>query len=147
MDDKTAFLELSALLTGLDKDMELNAVKKILNTPAAELYGRLLTASFGGKLTALLDAYRTLAAATPTPAIDDTLLTAFKATPAFQNKDNEFVARQMVNIWYFSQYRETATGPFLDGGFYERGFAWDLIKAHPIGFSNEPTGYWAAKPA
>ncbi len=147
MDDKTAFLELSALLTGLDKDLQLNLVKKILNAPASEQYRRLLTASFPIKLAALLDAYRGLASVIPKPAIDDTLLAAFKATPAFLDKDTEFVARQIVNIWYFSQYRETPTGAFLDGGFYERGFAWPLIKAHPIGFSDQPFGYWALKPS
>lgn len=145
MDDKTAFLELSALLTGL-KDIELNSVSKLLNMPAAELYRRLLSASFGAKLTALLDAYRTLAAAVPKPPIDDTLLARFKLTPAFQNADNEFAARQIVNIWYFSQYKESADGPFLDGGFYERGFAWKRIKAHPIGFSDQPFAYWTVAP-
>lgn len=147
MDDKTAFLELSALLTGLDKDLQLNTVKKTLNTPASEQYRRLLSASFPVKLTALLDAYRAVASVVPKPPIDDALLAVFKATPAFQDKDAEFVTRQMVNIWYFSQYRETPTGAFLDGGFYERGFVWPLIKAHPIGFSDQPSGYWAAKPA
>ena len=145
MDEKTAFLELSALLTGL-KAIELTGMKKVLNMPAAELYRRLLTAAFGAKLVALLAAYKALADVVPKPAIDDTLLGALKVTPAFQTKEIEFVARQIVNIWYFSQYKETADGPFLDGGFYERGFAWELIKAHPIGFSDQPTGYWAVAP-
>jgi hypothetical protein len=145
MDDKTAFIELSELLTGL-KAIELNSVKKLLNMPLSELYRRLLAAAFGAKLAALLDAYKTLAAATPKPPVNDALLAIFKATPQFQDKDNEFVARQIVNIWYFSQYKESEAGSFLDGGFYERGFVWDRIKAHPIGFSNQPHGYWATVP-
>jgi hypothetical protein len=145
MDDKTAFLELSALLTGL-YDLTKEGPEKTLNAPAADEYLRLLKGSFSDKLSRLLEAYRTIAAITPKPPIDDALLAKFKATPEFNNKDIEFVARQIVNIWYFSQFRETADGAFFDGGFYERGFAWPLIKAHPIGFSNQPHGYWTEKP-
>lgn len=145
MDDKTAFIELSELLTGL-KAIELNGVRKILNMPISELYQRLLVAAFGAKLVALLDAYKALALVSPKPSIDDSLLVLFKATPQFQDKDNEFVARQIVNIWYFSQYKESEMGSFLDGGFYERGFVWERIKAHPIGFSNQPHAYWTALP-
>ena len=147
MDDKTAFLELSALLTGLYDELNRDSTKRSLNTPASEQYRRLLMGSFPVKFKALLDAYRSLASAMPKPVIDDTLLAAFKTTVAFQDKDTEFVARQIVNIWYFSQYREIPDGGFLDGGFYERGFAWERIGAHPTGFSNQPFGYWAAKPA
>jgi hypothetical protein len=145
MDDKTAFVELSALLTGL-YDLTKDSPEKTLEAPAADEYLRLLKGSFSDRVTKLLDAYRTLAAVMPKPAIDDALLAKFKATPEFNDKNIEFVARQVVNIWYFSQYREVPDGVFVDGGFYERGFAWPLIKAHPIGFSNQPHGYWTDKP-
>ena len=95
----------------------------------------------------LLDAYIALAGVTPKPDINDALLAKLMVTPEFQDKANEFVARQVVNIWYFSQFKEKKeSSAFLDGGFYERGAAWPLIRAHPIGFSHLATGYWAAKP-
>lgn len=146
MDDNPAFLEMSALLTGLPtmvKDKE----DKILNGPISDEYLRRLKAVFPGQIRKLLDAYIALASASPKPEIDDALLATFRATPEFQDKANEFVARQVVNIWYFSQFKEKKeSSVFLDGGFYERGAAWPLIKAHPIGFSHRPTGYWSAKP-
>ena len=62
----------------------------------------------------------------------------------------QFAARQIVNIWFFSQFHgneeSEKSGQHLDGGFYERGAVWTLIKTHPIGFSNQPTGYWTARP-
>jgi hypothetical protein len=144
MDELTAFMELSALLTGkynIVTDREDNALYR----PIADEYARRLRAVLTG-FPLLLDAYKTLASATPKPAVDDTLLAAFKVTPAFQK--NEFAARQIVNIWYFSQFLGSEANPphFLDGGFYERGAIWPLIKAHPIGFSHKPHGYWTKHP-
>jgi hypothetical protein len=98
------------------------------------------------QLAKLLVAYQRLAAAAPKPAIDDQLLTKLRADPDF--KANEFVAKQIVNIWYFSQFKavDDPAAPFLDGGFYERGLVWPTVKAHAIGFSNQPHGYWTQKP-
>lgn len=146
MDDNQAFLELSALLTGLPT-MAKDKEDKILNAPIADEYLRRLRAVFPSEVRKLLDAYLALAGANPKPDIDDALLEAFKGTPQFKDPVNEFAARQIVNIWYFSQFKpKKDSATFLDGGFYERGFAWRLIKAHPIGFSNQPGGYWTAKP-
>jgi len=146
MDDTPAFLELSALLTGhynLVNDPE----DKALAMPVADEYRRQLMAVFSARLPPLLEAYKILASATPKPPIDDTLLQKLRTTQEF--KDHELVAKQIVNIWYFSQFKaaDDPAAPFLDGGgFYPEGLVWPLIKAHPIGFSHQPHGYWTQKP-
>ena len=143
MDDTQAFLELSALLTGLYDPLLNDPEDRALNTPIAEEYVRRIKGTFPEKFPALLEAYKALAAAVPKPPIDDTLLAALRATQAFT--DNEIVAKQIVNVWYFSQFNDT-TGNLIDGGFYERGAVWPVIKAHPIGFSTQLHGYWARVP-
>lgn len=144
MDDKTAFMELSALLTGVYRivnDPEDNARFQ----PIADEYKRRLSAVLRDQLQKLLGAYKTLASANPKPPINDALLAKLRATQEF--KDNEFAAKQVVNVWCFSQFKaEDADVPFLDGGFYEEGLAWPLIKAHPIGFSDQPNDYWTRRP-
>jgi hypothetical protein len=158
MDDKTAFRELSALLTGLKKQIMDDDEDQKLFEPIAEEYLRRLSGAFSSELNKpsdnllafenLLKAYKALATVTPKPDIDDQLLAALQEKQEF--KAAEFAARQIVNIWYFSQFHASAedekNGRFLDGGFYERGLVWPLIKTHPIGFSNQPSGYWTAQP-
>lgn len=144
MDKRTTFMELSALLTGLYKivtDPEDNE----LHQSTADEYLRRLTSEFAAPLQKLLDAYGRLASENPKPAINDALLGRLKAEPEFAEADVPFVAKQIINIWYFSQFN-TLTGATLDGGLYERGFVWPLIKAHPIGYSDQPFGYWTKKP-
>src|SRR5437773_638433 len=113
MDDTTAFLELSALLTGQYKIVN-DPEDKALAMPIADEYRRQIMAVFSARLPPLLEAYKTLAAATPKPPIDDTLLQKLRATQEF--KDHEPVAKQMVNIWYFSQFKaaDDPAAPFLD---------------------------------
>jgi len=145
MDDNTAFLELSALLTG-HYSIVTDAEDRVLNEPIASEYQRRLMAVFSTRLPVLRDAYKAVASTTPKPPIDDSLLEVLRARQEF--KDHEFVAKQIVNIWYFSQFKaeDAPTAPFLYGGFYQEGFVWPLIKAHPIGFSNQPHGYWTKRP-
>jgi hypothetical protein len=143
MDDVTAFMELSALLTGLCKQLVNDPEDVALNRPIADEYARRLAGTFPTKFPALLEGYKALAAAVPKPPIDDSLLASFRATAAFT--DNETVARQIVNVWYFSQFNDEASH-IVDGGFYEEGAVWPLIKAHPIGFSTQPHGYWTRDP-
>ncbi len=150
MDDETAFMELSALLTGLQDRLLNDPEDHELNKPIAEEYARRLHGTFPAKFSALLNAYKTLAGSNPKPPINDALLTELRKTLEFKDVDGngvakETVARQIVNVWYFSQFNDE-TGELIDGGFYESGAVWPLIKAHPIGFSNQPHGYWAAKP-
>lgn len=143
MDDKLAFMELSALLTGLYHPLLNDPGDRVLNAPIAEEYARRLRGTFPTKFPALLDAYKALAAVNPKPPIDDALLSKLRLTQAF--KDNEIVAKQIVNVWYFSQFNDE-TGALIDGGFYERGTVWPRIKAHPIGFSTQLHGYWTREP-
>lgn len=143
MDDTTLFMELSALLTGLSKQLLHDPEDRVLNARIAEEYARRLHGTFPEKFPALLDAYKNLVTTTPKPPIDDALLAKLRATPAFTA--NEFVARQVVNVWYFSQFEDEAK-ELIDGGFYERGAVWHFIKAHPIGFSSQMHGYWTRKP-
>ena len=145
MDDTTAFLELSALLTGR-YNIVTDPEDKALSEPIAVEYRRRLMAVFSPRLPALLEAYKTVASPIPKPPINDALLAKLQATQEF--KDHEFVARQIVNIWYFSQFKaeDVPAAPFLNGGFYEEGFVWPIIKAHPIGFSHQPHGYWTKRP-
>jgi len=143
MDDNDAFVELSALLTGLYDDLLHDPEHRSLNRPIAVEYARRLKGTFPVKFPALLEAYKTLATATPKPPVNDALLAALRATQAF--KDNEIVAKQIVNVWYFSQFKDEKD-VLIDGGFYERGEVWPRIKAHPIGFSTQLHGYWSRKP-
>jgi hypothetical protein len=144
MDDKLAFLELSALLTGLQKSLLDGAATRTLNEPIATEYARRLRGTWGASFTTLLAAYKTLAEAVPKPKVDDALLAALRATPEFIA--NEMVARQIVSVWYFSQLNDDSAKP-VDGGFYERGAVWPRIRSHATGFSTEPHGYWAKEPA
>ncbi len=144
MDDKLVFVELSALLTGLYDPLLNDPEDRTLNAPIAEEYARRLKGTFPQKFSALLDAYKALAAATPKPLINDVLLNTLRATQAF--KDNEIVAKQIVNVWYFSQFNDETGTRLIDGGFYERGAVWPVIKAHALGFSSQLHGYWARVP-
>lgn len=146
IDDKTAFMELSALLTGLYEQLSENTEYRELNKPVAEEYARELRGAFPTELQKLLNAYKELAKVDPKPAIDDELLDKLRATQAF--KENVVVAKQIVNIWYFSQFKEKddKNAPLIDGGFYEYGKVWPLVKAHPIGFSTRLHGYWTSEP-
>lgn len=146
MDDTTYFLELSALLAGLYDPLLDPSADREFNPPIDEMakeYARRLRGTFPEKFPALLDAYKALVSANPKPKIDDTLLAQLRGTQVFKN--NEIVAKQIVNVWYFSQFNDEA-GKLVDGGFYEWGFVWPIIKAHPIGFSTQLHGYWTRKP-
>jgi len=144
MDDLQAFMELSAVLTGLPSIA--NAQDKPLRVPIAAEYARLLRGVFADRFDKLIALYKLVAAGDPKPGLDDALLARLCNGQDF--KDNEVVAKQIVNIWYFSQFKpsDEPTAPLFDGGFYESGAVWPLLKAHPIGFSDQRTGYWSEPP-
>ena len=145
MDDTQAFMELSALLTGLYDPLINDREDRTLNMPVAEEYARRLKGEFPQRFPALLDVYKALATASPKPSIDDVFLARLLATQVFT--DNEIVAKQIVNVWYFSQFKDTTDTRLVDGGFYERGAVWPIIKAHPLGFSTQLHGYWVRVPS
>jgi hypothetical protein len=125
-------MELSALLTGLYAPLLNDSEDRVLNEPIAKEYARRLRGAFPVKFPALLDAYKSLAAVDPKPPIDDALLDQLRATQGF--KDNEIVAKRIVNVWSFSQFNDE-TGIVIDGGFYERGAVWpnSLARAFGVG--------------
>lgn len=140
--DIQAFLDMSALLTGLNARFSND---RFVNEPVAKEYARRLRGTFLDDFTGLLTAYKELVAVDPPPKIDDALLKRFRTTPEFK-KNDEIVAKQIVNIWYFSQFNDSK-GEVVDGGFYERGYVWAVIKSPPIGFSTKRPGYWTVEPA
>lgn len=144
MEDTQAFIELSALLTGLYEPLLNDPEDRELNEPVAAEYARRLGGTFPQEFPALLGAYRTLAAVEPKPPIDDSLLAKLRATQEFN--DHEVVAKQIVNVWYFSQFFDESGTHIIDGGFFERGAVWPVIKAHPLGFSTQLHGYWSRTP-
>src|SRR5215217_8391927 len=82
LDKRTAFMELSALLTGVYA-IASDSQNKPLNESTADEYLRRLLGEFPERLPKLLDAYDRLASANPKPAIDDALLGKLKAEPEF----------------------------------------------------------------
>jgi hypothetical protein len=97
------------------------------------------------ELGTLEKVYKALVSRGAAPKVDDALLKRLKATPEFVSR-NQLLSKQIVNIWYFSQFNDSA-GTLVDGGVYERGYVWAVIKAPPIGFSNKRPGYWAVEPS
>ena len=64
MDDTTAFMEVSALLTGRDHFIT-DSADKVVFQPIADEYRRSLMAVFADKLPPLIEAYKTLASVVP----------------------------------------------------------------------------------
>jgi Membrane bound FAD containing D-sorbitol dehydrogenase len=127
------FVKLSEALTGLTG----------LNAKLAEdYYGRLLGHFESDFHPVLVNAYRAVAAAPD-------LLAAFLAHADVTPPTRMHVVRQIVNAWYLSQISPDAANPqsMIDAGSFEQGRVWTLIGAHPIGFSHQPHGYWASRPA
>ncbi len=146
MNQTDTFLELSALLTGLHNLVE-DPEDRRLSASMADEYRRRLAAVFGERLERLVTAYEAVRNSKSSGGWSPKLLERLRETSEFKDDTIEFVARQIVNVWYFSQFVDTPGGDhFFDGGFYERGAIWKLIKTHPIGFSNQPHGYWTRKP-
>jgi len=144
VDDLKAFMELSALLTGL---YEINSARDaLLREPVAAEYARRIRGVFPEQFGSLIALYKKFATEDPKPAIDDQLLGRLRNEQMF--KDTEVISKQIVNIWYFSQFKpsDDPKAPLFDGGYYELGAIWPLIKAHPIGFSDQRTGYWSDAP-
>jgi hypothetical protein len=131
------FLALSSLLTGLASLKTVDPLS--VESRMARDYLRLMKEQFGPGFEALLAIYRSAATA-PDP------LKALVESPGFKD-DAAAAARQIVNMWLLSQYGGgPGKAPDQDAGFYEKGYVWPAIAAHPIGFSHRSYGYWATKP-
>jgi hypothetical protein len=142
MDEFKTFSALSHALTGISPLATI--VPKSLTETIAKDYLHRLKEQFGGDLVALLTLYDSKSGM-PDP------LAALLADPSF-TFPIESMAKQVVNVWLLSQYRvETGSqkgdaAPAFDVGYFEKGYIWPAIKAHPIGFSHSGHGYWRTKP-
>lgn len=142
MDEFKVFMALSKVLTGIEA---LGSVEPgSLRERIAKDYLHRLKEQFGADFVALLTLYDSKSSA-PDP------LAALLIDPAFKDSI-ESMAKQVVNVWLLSQYRvETPdkkgeAAPVFDAGYFELGFIWPEIKAHPIGFSHLSHGYWRTNP-
>ena len=132
VDNRDLFLKLSKLLTGVEElDQGL----------AKEYYHQYLQQKFGVDLDELMGIYREIAAISkPLGELIERI------------KDNSqllHVAKQIVRIWYISQFKESSD-PAVDtqiyAGHWKDGILWDIIKAHAPAYSDGPHGYWANPP-
>lgn len=141
-----AFLELSAVLTGLHGIVD-RPEQHAVNRGLADEYWRRLYSWFPEGMTGLVAAYQQVNPPTSRLPVGDAVLARLRQTDEY--RQHAFVARQIICIWYISQFSPDALNPrapAVDGGRFERGMVWPLIRAHPPGFTDEPFGHWAAKP-
>jgi hypothetical protein len=142
MDEYQTFVALSHALTGISALATIEP--KSLTETIAKDYLHRLKEQFGGDFVALLTLYDAQSGM-PDP------LQALLADPTFKDSI-ESIAKQVVNVWMLSQYRVETTdkkgdaAPAFDAGYFEKGYIWPAIKAHPIGFSHRGHGYWTTKP-
>lgn len=142
MDEFKTFTALSHRLTGI---AELAAISPgSLVDRMAKDYLHRLKEQFGADFMALLTLFDSLSG-TPDP------LAALLSSPSFKDQIKS-MAKQVVHAWLLSQVRDESTGkigdaaPAIDVGFFEKGYIWPAIKAHPTGFSHQSYGYWSQKP-
>jgi hypothetical protein len=133
------FLQLSQLLTGVDK-LDHNIAK--------EYYHEYLQQKFGIYLDELIGIYQRVVADQQKPLdqkkVLDEVLARIKNDPQVLH-----VVKQVVRIWYISQFRESSD-PSINtevyAGHWKEGMLWDVIKAHAPAYSDKPHGYWADPP-
>jgi hypothetical protein len=55
-----------------------------------------------------------------------------------------------LSIWYFLDQTQPITGfsagQVVSMNAYVKGLAWDVMQAHPMGYSEMHFGYWADPP-
>lgn len=142
MDEFKTFTMLSHRLTGI-AELATIAPGSLVDRMARDYLHRLKE-QFGADFMALLTLFDSLSAA-PDP------LAALVTNAAFKDQI-ESMAKQVVHAWLLSQIRIESAGkigdaaPAVDVGFFEKGYIWPAIKAHPTGFSHQSYGYWSDKP-
>ena len=142
MDEFKTFMALSQTLTGISALASVEP--KSLNETIAKDYLHRLKEQFGVDFITLLTLFDSKSGL-PDP------LTALLTDPNFKDTTVS-MAKQVVNAWLLSQYRvETPekkgdAAPAFDAGYFEKGYIWPAIKAHPIGYSHSSHGYWTTKP-
>jgi hypothetical protein len=162
--DMMAFLVLSAALTGVD-----------IQTLAPEFsrgLGDILSADPGIDPINIKNAYFSQVNAPWTAASFAKLLQIAKDNRLSQDNiiakvnasddDTKFLARSIVLLWYLGSWYEPADlknaaaspeslhGPVkqkvLSAKAYTQGLVWQIVGAHPMGYSNLQFGYWSRDP-
>jgi Membrane bound FAD containing D-sorbitol dehydrogenase len=134
------FLQLSQLLTGVDK-LDPNLAK--------EYYHEYLQQRFGIYLDELMGIYQRVVAAAEQKPLDQKKV--LEEVLGCIKKDSQVlhVAKQVVRIWYISQFKESSD-PSINtevyAGHWREGILWNIIKAHAPAYSDKPHGYWADPP-
>ena len=120
------FFALSKLLTGEDS----------LDRELSDAYLDRIERAYPNVVPPLLTAFRALAKA---PNIGEALMTELE-----QHQDQAEVARQVVTVWYTSQFTrpDKSTDPPADVNQYRSALLWKVIRAHPPAVSAGPYGYW-----
>ena len=163
-EDMMAFLLLSAALTGVD-----------VQTLAPEFSrgsGDILSADPGIDPINIKSAYFTQVNAPGTTASFAKLLQIAKDNRLSQDNiiakvnasddDTKFLARSIVLLWYLGSWYEpgdlknaaaspeSVHGPIkqkvLSAKAYTQGLVWQIVGAHPMGYSNLQFGYWSRDP-
>jgi len=162
--DMMAFLLLSAALTGVD-----------IQTLAPEFSrgsGDILSADPGVDPINIKSAYFRQVNAPGTAASFAKLLQIAKDNRLSQDNiiakvnasgdDTKFLARSIVLLWYLGSWYEpgdlknAAASPesvhapikqkVLSAKAYTQGLVWQIVGAHPMGYSNLQFGYWSRDP-
>ena len=120
------FLALSQLLTG----------EESLDREVSDAYLGRIESAYPAALPPLLTTFRDLEG---TPDLGDALMTELE-----QHQDQAEVARQVVTVWYTSQFTkpDKSTDPPGDLNQYRSALLWKVIRAHPPAVSAGPYGYW-----
>jgi len=148
--DMTAFVLLSAALTGVDKRLLAPGADpiNIKNDYFRWINAKDATSSFATLLTFVKDNPNS----SPSEIID--FVNA-------GNDDIKFLARSIVLLWYLGSWYDpkdlrtqaTAEKParifnseVVSPKAYTQGLVWQIAGAHPMGYSNLQFGYWSRHP-
>jgi Membrane bound FAD containing D-sorbitol dehydrogenase len=120
------FFALSKLLIG----------EESLDREVSDAYLNRINGAYRNALRSLLRTFHDLVG---TPDLGDALLTELE-----QHPDQAEVARQVVTIWFTSQFTkpDKSTDPPGDVNQYRSALLWQVIRAHPPAVSTGPYGYW-----
>src|SRR5262249_33663831 len=126
MSEADDFFALSKLLVG----------EESLDREVSDAYLGRIRSAYPDACSALLTTFRSLAG---TPDLGDALLTELE-----QHPDQAEVARQVVTVWYTSQFTkpDKSIDPPGDVNQYGSALLWTVIQAHPPAVSTGPYGYW-----
>ena len=126
MSDADDFFALSQLLTGQES----------LERKVSDAYLGRISAVYPEALPALVATFRNVAG-----ALDpgDALMSELD-----QHQDQAEVARQLVTVWYTSQFTrpDKSADPPGTVAQYQSALLWEVIHAHAPAVSSGPYGYW-----